>query len=200
LTCLFFYCILAVMKQLLVLLGCCTILTVSVGCQGPAVLPPDIAGTWRAKESPWKIVLSPQGKVTSAVIPLGAVEVRPNRTSRIQGQKGEPGIFEAGDFEVYYDAEIRELLVSIEIKHVYLDMGRILEGTCGYFITGNVSENGEAWYADVFTSWDLAVLGLDPNSTAEEPTFKQIGVLRYDPCDGPLQFIFAKAENSSSKK
>jgi len=51
------------MKRLLVLLGCCTILAGLVGCQGPTALPPDIAGTWKADNSSWKIVLSPEGKV-----------------------------------------------------------------------------------------------------------------------------------------
>lgn len=197
------------MKQLIIFAGCCIILTSFAGCRGkseklpeagPTALPPHIAGTWKADGSPWKIVLSPQGEVTSAVIPLGEAEVKPNQTTEIQGRKEEPGIFEAGDFEAYYDPENRELLVSIEIKRVYVEMGSILEGTCEYFVTGNVSENGKVWHADVFTSLDLTAFAPDPNSTAEKPAFRQIGVLQGDPSDGSEQFIFTKVENSGNKK
>jgi hypothetical protein len=188
------------MKQLLVLLGCCIILTVFVGCQGPAALPPGIAGTWRAEEAPWRIVLSPEGKVTSAVIPLGAFEIEPGQTTEIQGRKGEPGIFEAGNFEADYDPENRELSVSIKIKHIYLDMNDILEGTCDYFIAGSFSEDGKVWYADVFTALDLTVLRPEPNATTEEPAFRQIGVLKSSFDDGPEQVTFIKTEDNGNKK
>lgn len=199
-TCLFFYGILDIMKQLLVSLGCCIILAGLTGCQSPTALPPDIAGTWRAEDAPWNIVLSPQGKVASAVIPLGGVEVEPGQTTEIYGQKGEPGIFECGDFEVYYDTENHELSVSIKIKHIYIDMGGILEGTCDYLIAGGFSEDGKIWYADVFTALDLTVSAPDPNATTEEPAFRQIGVLKSSFDDGREQLTFTKAENSGSEK
>jgi len=165
------------MKRLLILLGCCTILTGLVGCQGPTVLPPDIAGTWRAKEAPWEIVLSPQGKVTSAVIPLGVVEVRPNQTTEVEMKDGSISTYKAGDCIVEYTPETRELFVSVEMEefHIRFLDNRIDGNSIDRFI-GPVSEDGGVWTADWINVFDYGPrFPWDENDIFPEPlTFERI--------------------------
>ena len=133
------------------------------GCQKPveesplgiAVLPPDIAGTWKAQFSPWKIVLSPDGTVSSAVIPMGEVEIKPNQTARVEMKDGSYSTFEAGDCIVEYKAATRELFVSVEMKSinvVYLD--NVIDGKSIDRFVGLVSEDGKVWTADWITVSD----------------------------------------------
>jgi hypothetical protein len=200
------------MKQSIILAGCCIILTGLAGCQeqsgklfegGRTVLPPDIAGTWIARGSPWKIVLSPQGKVTSAVIPLGEVEVKPNQTTKVPGPKGEPGFYEAGNFTVDYNPQGRELAVNIKIKQFYLE--RVLEwnviskGSWEYFIVGDVLEDGKTWQADVFNSLDIAVLAPDPNQITDKSKFKETARLRINLGDEEGEnLIFTKVPDGNA--
>ncbi len=197
------------MKQRFYILSCLVlILPVLTGCQestdtknategiieGDRQLPKFISGKWEVDGSMWEIVFGPGNTLLYAVIPLGQVKIRPNQTTELQGRKGEPGIFEAGDCEVDYDPQSREMSVNIEVKRVYLDMGSIMEGTCGYFLVGDFSEDGETWYADVFTKLDLAVLAPDPNSPKDKPVLKEIGVLRHDFSEGSERAIFKRVE------
>lgn len=152
------------MKQLLVLAGCCVTLFGLVGCQwqlgksfgaGQAVLPPDIAGTWKAYGSSWKIVLSPDGTVSSALIPMGTIEVRPNQTTEMEMKDGSISTFKAGDCIVEYTPETRELFVSVEIEEfhiIFLD-NRIDGNSIDRFI-GPVSEDGKAWMTDWINVFD----------------------------------------------
>jgi hypothetical protein len=139
------------------------ILLSAAGCQRPsreplvteAVLPPDIAGAWKAQESPWKIVLSPDGTVSSAVIPMGVAEVRPNQTTRFEMMDGSYSTFKAGNCVVEYAPATRELFVSIrmeEIHVVYLD-NKIDGNSIDRFI-GPVSQDGKVWTADWITVFD----------------------------------------------
>ncbi len=200
------------MKRLIVLFGCVFLLFGS--CQEPGrnksgagviikgggEFPQFLAGRWKGDKHGWEFVFEPDGTISSVVISLGGVESRPNQTTRVQGRKGEPGIFEAGDFEVYYDSEYRELSVNIKIKRVYIDMGSIVEGTCEYFIIGDISEDEKIWQSDVFTLLDLVVLAPDPNRTTGEPELKEIGDLRSDFSEGAERVIFTKVENSGNNK
>jgi len=151
-----------VMKQLVMLAECAIILLGFGGCQGRAVkssgtkvIPPDIAGTWKAKNSPWKIVLSPDGTVSSAVIPMGEVELKPNQTTRMGMKDGQFSTYKAGDFDVEYIPAARELFVSIELEDmhiVYLD--NVIDGNSIDRFIGTVSEDGKVWVADWINIFD----------------------------------------------
>ena len=87
------------------------------------------------------------------------------------------------------------------MKRVYMDMGSIVDGTCGYFLVGDFSEDGKIWYAEVFTELDLAVLTPDPNSPKDKPVFKETGAFRQDLSEEPSQdVIFTKVEGSGDKR
>lgn len=177
---------------------------VFVGCQGRMggalgggvpVLPADIAGTWKAEGSPWRIELSPDGTVLSAVIAMGEVEIRPNETTNIEGQHGEPGIFSAGDCSVEYDPANRELMVTIEMERIYMDMGTILDGNSAYYFIGPVSADFTTWETIRFVYLDAGVFKVDPNATGDEPKLVRTGVLRQDPGEGGSALIFRKVED-----
>jgi len=163
------------MKQLLVLLGCCIILAGLAGCQGPTALPPDIAGTWKADNSPWKIVLSPDGTVVSAVIPLGAVEVRPNQTTEVEMKDGEFSTYKAGDCIVEYTPATRELFVSVEVEEIHIRFldNRIDGNSIDRFI-GPVSEDGKAWMADWINVFDYGPRFPQGPVYAQPLTFERI--------------------------
>lgn len=208
------------MKRLSILFGCVIVLFAFSGCQqlgrneknavgviieGGGKFPDFLVGRWKAvpeEDIAWEVAFEPNGVISSAVIPLGSVEVRPNQITRVQGRKGEPGIFEAGDFEVYFDPQYRELSVYIKIKRVYVDMGSIAEGPCEYFIAGNISEDGKTWQADAFTSFDLLVLTPDPNHREDRSKFEEIGRLDTDFSKDQESLTFTKVPdgNTASNK
>ena len=92
-------------------------------------LPPDIAGTWKARDSRWKIVLSPDGTVSSAVVPMGNVEIRPNQTTRMEMKDGSWSTFKAGDCIVDYTPATRDLFVSVEMEEMHIVyMDNVIDG------------------------------------------------------------------------
>jgi hypothetical protein len=204
------------MKQLFHFLFCLVFtLSILAGCQestnskihtdgavqSSKQFPEFIGGIWKGDAWSWEIVFAPDGTVTSAVIALGQVRIKPNQTTEVQGQKGEPGIFEAGDCEVEYDIESREMSVSIKMKRVYMDMGSIVDGTCEYFLVGGFSEDGKIWYTEIFTELDLAMLTPDPNFPKDKPVLIETGSFRQGLNDDPPEnVIFTKVEGSSDKR
>jgi hypothetical protein len=184
-----------VMKQLMIFLIC--VFLVIGGCQGGASnksgvdvviegggeFPQSLAGAWENEKSDlnyWRIVFEPDGTVSSAIVPLGEVEVRPNRTTKTKGPNGEPRIVKAGDFQISYKPQSRELTLDIKIEHLYLDMGvyGILKGSWEFFITGDISEDGKTWESDIFNSPDVVALLPDPNSPKGKPKLKEVSKLQ----------------------
>ena len=210
------------MKQLLFLLGCAVLLSALAGCQNPAAnksggeviieggskFPPFLAGTWETDKSGlnyWRIIFEPDGTISSAVVPLGKIKVRPNRTTKVPGPKGEPGFCTAGNFQTSYDPQSRELAATIELKQFYMYMGviSIIKGSWGYFIVGEVSEDGKTWAGDVFTSPDIVLLVPDPNHKGDESKFKEGAKLRIGLGEEEEErFIFTKVpdEKAGSNK
>lgn len=135
----------------------------TTGCQnrssqppaGRVMLPPGIAGTWKAQDSPWKIVLSPDGTVSSAIIPLGEVEIRPNQTMKVEMMDGSISTFRTGDCIVEYIPDTRELFVSVEMKKIHIRyMENVLDGNSIDRLVGPVSKDGKVWTADWINIFD----------------------------------------------
>jgi hypothetical protein len=159
-----------------------------LGCHGPArptfvprPLPPEVAGTWQAQDSPWKIVLSADGTLSSAVIPMGRVEIRPNRTTRVEMKDGSFSTYTAGDCVVDYTPATRELFVSVKMKKIHIVfLDNLIEGNSMDRFVGPVSEDGKTWTADWITVFDYGPrFPQDPNDIYAQP------------------LIFEKIENSS---
>jgi len=165
--------------------------------EGGDAFPAFLVGTWRAEdESGWEITFEPNGTISSAVIAFGKVRIRPNQKTEVHGRKGEPGIFEAGDCEAYYDQLSREMSVVIDMKRIYAEIGGgIIDGTAKYYIAGSISEEGEVWDTDVSTLLNLTTKLPDANSTKEKPTLKEAGVLKTNPEEEePTHIIFMKVK------
>jgi len=141
------------------------------------MLPPDIAGTWKARKDPWKIILSPDGTVSSAVIDMGTVEVRPNKTTKVEMRDGQFSTYKAGDCIVEYTPATRDLYVSVEMEQihvVYLD--NVIDGNSIDRFAGPVSQDGKTWIADWIKVFDYGPrFPQDPNDTYNGPvTFEKI--------------------------
>jgi len=134
-------------------------------------LPADIAGTWKAQNSPWKIVLSADGTVSSAVVPMGDVEIRPNKTTRVEMKDGSFSTYRAGDCIVNYTPATRELFVSIEMKKIHVVyMDNVIDGSSTDRFVGPVSEDGKVWSADWINVFNYGPrFPQDPNDIFAEP-------------------------------
>ena len=55
---------------------------------GDGRFPSFIAGTWRADRGGWEIVFEPDGKISSAVVSLGRVRIRPGQVTTTAEIKG----------------------------------------------------------------------------------------------------------------
>jgi hypothetical protein len=151
----------------------------ALGCQAPdkqssahkVILPPDIAGTWKAKDSPWKIVLSSKGKVSSAVIPMGEVEVKPNQTTKAEMKDGSISTFTAGDCFVEYTPQTRELYVCIEMEKIDIKfLDNVISGNSTDRFVGTVSQDGKSWKADWINVFDYGLqFPQDPNNIFATP-------------------------------
>ena len=160
-----------------------------------------MVGEWKGDKFGWEIVFDADGTVSSAVIALGQVRIKPNQITEVQGRKGEPGIFEAGDCDVNYNPKNHEISINIEIKRAYMEIGGgVLKGPCQYFIIGSVLEDEVAWDAEVFTAFDLVVLLPDPNSTNGKPVHKGTGNFQQDFDMTPDRVIFTKVKGSGDKR
>lgn len=117
--------------------------------EGGGQFPQFLVGTWKAETRPWKIVLSSDGTVSSAIIPMGKVEVRPNQTTKVEMKDGQYSTYKAGDFEVTYNPADKELFVSIEILEYHIIyLHNVIDGNSIDRFVGEVTEDGEYWMAD----------------------------------------------------
>ena len=151
------------------MLGCQTVTKQSPADK--AILPSDVAGTWKAQDSPWKIVLSPDGTVSSAVIPIGEVEIKPNQATRVEMKDGSYSTFKAGDCVVEYTPTTRELFVSIEMEKIGIKfLDNVIAGNSIDRFVGPVSEDGRFWKADWITVFDYGPrFPQEPNDIFAKP-------------------------------
>jgi len=151
----------------------------TVGCQTPTkqssagkiILPTDIAGTWKAQDSPWKIVISGDGTVSSAIIPMGEVEIKPNQTTNVEMKDGSLGTFKAGDCVVEYVPQTRELFVSVEMEQIHIKfLDNVIDGNSIDRFVGPVSQDGKFWMADWITIFDYGPrFPQEPNDIVAKP-------------------------------
>jgi len=142
------------------------------GARDPGhVLLLDITGTWKAQDSPWKIVISSDGTVSSAVIPMGEVEIKPNQTTKVEMKDGSFSTFKAGDCVVEYTPKVRELFVSIEMEKIHVKfLDNVIDGNSIDRFVGPVSQDGKFWMADWITIFDYGPrFSQEPNDIFAKP-------------------------------
>lgn len=167
------------MKLTVMWVGCAAVLFGICGCQKPSVvLPPEVAGTWKTKEHPWRIAITPDGKISSVIIPMGTVEVKPNQTTKVEMKDGNFSTYVPGAFDLEYTPETRDLYVSIEMKRMHISLpGGWIDGNSLDRFTGPISEDGKTWIADWIELFDYGPrFPQDPNDAYNGPvTFEKIG-------------------------
>ena len=98
------------MKKIVVLSICCFFVFLASGCQssnqsksgveviidGDGEFPEFLAGRWQADKGGWEIVFEPDGKISSAVVSLGRVRMKPGEVTQTQMVLGGEGLFRPG--------------------------------------------------------------------------------------------------------
>jgi len=167
------------MKQLLVLVAVVLSLFSLSACRNESMtakpsskakssFPPFLAGTWltSSPETPgWQIVLTPEGTVSSAIIPMMGTIISPNQTTKIEMKDGSFSTFKAGDCPVDYDPITLELSVVIYVERIHIKfMDIVTDGYSKDVFAGKVSEDGKTWLPDWIGLFDYGPgLQQDPN-------------------------------------
>jgi hypothetical protein len=130
-------------------------------------LPPFVAGTWQQRGGVWRMTIEPNGIVSSALIPLGEVTVRPHQTTEMKMIDGKSvSTFTGGDMFAEYNPANRELFVFIEVKEFHVRVFDVRTGgnTVSRF-TGPVSGDGSVWSPDWIEIFDYGPkLPMDVNA------------------------------------
>jgi hypothetical protein len=157
---------------------------VEVTIDGDGQFPAFLAGRWKADKGGWEFVFEPDGKISSAVVSLGRVTMKPGQVTTTAMKLGGKGVFEPGQWTVQYSQEHRKLLVEIAIDHFRVELGdNVVQGQTRDFFTGSVSQDGQIWWADHFSFPQYIA------DTKKHPNYK----LAFDPNDNPKEsLIFEK--------
>jgi hypothetical protein len=130
--------------------------SVRVVVEGGGAFPSFLAGHWKAQQYGWEFVFEPDGRISSAVIGLGRVQVVPGRTTTMPTKSGGQAIFTPGPWVVHYAPGTGELTVEITMDHVRVEMaGNILEGSSTDTFVGPLAPTERTWRAQwtIFTRY-----------------------------------------------
>jgi len=161
---------------------------VEVIIDGDGQFPAFLAGRWKADTGGWEIVFEPDGMISSAVVSLGRVRLKPGQVTTIPMKLGGQGVFEPGQWTVQYSQARRELIVEIAIEHFRVELGdSVVQGQTRDFFIGPVSVDDQLWWADWFTFPEYIA------DTKKYPNYK----LPFDPNDNPRESLtFRKVTKS----
>jgi hypothetical protein len=157
---------------------------VEVIIDGDGQFPAFLVGTWESDNGAWEIVFEPDGKISSAIVSLGRVRMKPGQRTIVPMKMGGKGVFEPGQWAVQYSQEQRELIVEIVIDRFRVEFGdSVLQGRTRDFFVGSVSGDGTSWWADRFSY---------PEYVADTKTYHDYK-LPFDPNDNPrASLLFQK--------
>ena len=140
--------------------------SMSVVVDGGDRFPAGLAGRWRADRDGWEFVLGPDGRIVSAVLSLGRVEMTPGQKVIIPTVSGGEGVFEPGAWTVYYDPETSELTIKVALDHVRMEMGEaVLEGSTIDILSGVISAASGTWQVQWSAFNRYTVQGADQPAT-----------------------------------
>ena len=141
------------------LLYVCIIGLALAGCRGPQKaektgvvvvgsdrFPASLAGRWVSDRQGWQIVFGADGRITSAVLSLGRVEVVPGVETTVPTRGGGQGVFAPGLWTVHYEADSKQLTVKLVMNHIRIEMGSYtLEGKSTDVFSGPISADDGVW-------------------------------------------------------
>ena len=151
---------------------------VEVTVDGDGDFPDFLVGRWKADRGGWEIVFEPDGMISSAVVSIGRVTMKPGQITTVPMQLGGKGVFEPGRWTVQYSHAQRELIVEIVIDRFHVELGdNVLRGKTRDFFVGSVSQDGQLWPVQRISFPEYIAdtkknpnhrLPLDPNDSARE--------------------------------
>ena len=165
---------------------------VEVVIDGGLQFPAELAGVWKAESGGWEIVLEPNGTISSAIVGLSRVRMKPGQATRVPMKMGGKGVFEAGPWVVHYSHDRRQLTVEIAIANLRVELGKddVLSGRRLDLFTGTISPDGKSWWASRFSFPEYVAdtkkyrnhqLTVDPNDTPpEEFLFRKVSTAEHD--------------------
>lgn len=161
---------------------------VEVRIEGDGQFPEFLVGTWKADKGGWEIVFEPNGTISSAVVSLGRVRIKPGQTTTVPMKLGGKGVFEAGPWAVEYLPERRELTVEIAIASFRVELGDgVVKGRTLDVFTGSISADGRSWWANRFSF---------PEYVADTKKYRDHKLI-VDPNENPPeQLLFEKVSES----
>ncbi|KPK41733.1 MAG: hypothetical protein AMJ65_08920 [Phycisphaerae bacterium SG8_4] len=161
---------------------------VEVVIDGDGQFPDFLVGTWKADSGGWEIVFEPEGTISSAVVSLGRVRMKPGKVTTVPMKLGGKGVFEAGPWAVQYSPERRELVVEIAIASFRVELGgSVVKGRTLNIFAGSVSTDGRSWWANRFSF---------PEYVADTKKYRDHR-LTADPNDNPPEeLLFQKVTES----
>ena len=177
------------MKQLVVLVGCAVFLSGFAGCQsakrgvkvivdGDGEFPEFLVGTWKADKGGWEFIFEPDGTISSAVIGLGKVRMKPGQIAEVPMQIGGKAVFEPGLWTVQYSVASGELSVEVVIDNFHMEeRQQLLGGKATNMFVGPVSENDKIWQAEWFDFSDYIFYTPEPVKVAFDPNKAYVGTV-----------------------
>jgi hypothetical protein len=125
---------------------------VDVIIEGGESFPDFLAGTWKADKGGWEFVFEPDGTISSAVVSLGRVRIKPGEVTTVPMLLGGKGVFKPGPWTVQYSYEQRELIVDIKIESFRVELGEsVVKGSTQDVFVGSISGDGRLWWAERFS-------------------------------------------------
>jgi hypothetical protein len=127
-----------------------------------------VKGVWKAEGTPFTIRINNKNEVISANIPMGQVDVYPNKRTQVEVKNGGKSYYDAGDFSCEYLQKDKQLSVEITIKHLYVPFVEDkIEGHVKYTLVGVLSDQCQRWEATLFEVFDYGPrFPMDPNGLA----------------------------------
>jgi hypothetical protein len=114
--------------------------------EGGGRFPAALAGRWESDQDGWQFVIEPDGRISSAVISFGRVQVKPGQIATVPAMAGGKGIFEPGQWVLHYIPSTGDLTINITMTHVHVETGgNIIDGRSTDTFLGKVLPNEDLW-------------------------------------------------------
>ncbi|MHC4508261.1 MAG: hypothetical protein ACYTAO_04775 [Planctomycetota bacterium] len=125
---------------------------VEIIIEGGESFPDFLVGTWKADRGGWEFVFETDGTISSAVVSLGRVRLKPGQVTTVPMLLGGEGLFRPGPWAVQYSYEQRELIVDIKIEQFRIELGEsVVKGRTQDIFAGSISGDGRLWWAERFS-------------------------------------------------
>lgn len=155
---------------------------VQVVVEGGGAFPAALAGRWQADRHGWEFVFGTDGRITSAVLSLGRVEVTPGARTTVPTRGGGQGTFDPGTWLVHYEPATQQLTVKIVMDYVHIEMaGNVLEGRSIDTFSGPILAADGLWQVQwaAFTQYQVRTAQGDNADLSTDSTYGQTQSLTF---------------------